>query len=373
MRILAGLLIVALVLPLSANEPETIQVRQQGTQLVWSVPTEHPGASLNLVGPDGQVQSIDFAAGMPVMLDLSEMARTEGQYIYELSIKPQVDAAQREALIAARERGESLDLGLNGMRLSGAFRRIDDTWHGADSELASDMEEGNLAGDERPPGGTITDVIVGDLSVQGKACVGLDCAAVESFFSDTIRLKENNTRITFIDTSASGSFPAGDWQFRANDNTNGGANFMAIDWLGTGATNGSGVQTTPFLVEGNAPSDSLRIDSSGRIGVGTPTPVVELHIRNGDSPTLRLEQDISTGFAAQTWDVAGNETNFFVRDTTNGSTLPFKIRPGAASNSLVIGPTGNVGIGILSPAAKLHVTGGDLRVDGTVYLSLIHI
>ena len=51
-------------------------------------------------------------------------------------------------------------------------------------------------------------VIADDLIVQGSACVGLDCADGESFGFDTIRLKENNTRIKFDDTSTSPGFPA---------------------------------------------------------------------------------------------------------------------------------------------------------------------
>ena len=63
-----------------------------------------------------------------------------------------------------------------------------------------------------------------------------------------------------------------------------------------------------------------------------------------------LEQDGSSGFTPQTWDVAGNEANFFIRDATSGSTLPFRIRPGGApTNSLVIDGDGDIGVGTLSP------------------------
>ena len=47
-----------------------------------------------------------------------------------------------------------------------------------------------------------------DLIVQGSACVGFDCVNNESFGFDTIRLKENNTRLTFFDTSSLSGFPA---------------------------------------------------------------------------------------------------------------------------------------------------------------------
>jgi hypothetical protein len=63
----------------------------------------------------------------------------------------------------------------------------------------------------------------------------------------------------------------------------------------------------------------------------------------------------ASGFTAQTWDIAGNEANFFVRDVTGGSRLPLRIRPGAPTSSVDIAATGNVGIGIASPQRRLHV------------------
>ncbi len=194
-----------------------------------------------------------------------------------------------------------------------------------------------------------------DLIVDGSACIGLDCVCnVEAFSFDTLRLKENNLRITFIDTSRSSSFPRGDWQIRANESTNGGADEFAIDWLGTGASSGT-VDTTPFVIEGDPPNDAIHVDDAGRVGFKTAVPAVELHSRDGNTPTLRLEQDGSAGFAPQTWDVAGNESNFFVRDVTNGSQMPLRIRPGADTNSILIDADDDVGIGTGVPDARLHV------------------
>jgi len=190
-------------------------------------------------------------------------------------------------------------------------------------------------------------VIIDDLIVDGSACIGFDCVNGESFGFDTLRLKENNLRIKFDDTSTAASFPRNDWQLTANDSANGGASKFSIDDISGGRT--------PFTVEANARSHSLYVDDGGRIGSRTSTPSTEIHTVDGDTPTLRLQQDGSSGFAPQTWDVAGNETSFFIRDVTNGSQLPFRIRPGADSNSLVIDADNDVGIGVLSPTAKLHL------------------
>src|ERR1700709_1525377 len=72
-------------------------------------------------------------------------------------------------------------------------------------------------------------VIPDDLIVQGSTCVGLDCVNNESFGFDTIRLKENNTRIKFDDTSTLGGFAANDWQLTANDSAVGGLNKFSIE------------------------------------------------------------------------------------------------------------------------------------------------
>ena len=211
------------------------------------------------------------------------------------------------------------------------------------------VEEQRLA--EKAPAGNpipLKDFVINDdLIVDGSACIGFDCVNGESFGFDTIRLKENNLRIKFDDTSVAASYPRTDWQLTANSSANGGASKFSIDDI-------SGSRT-PFTVEANARSHSLYVDDGGRIGNRTSTPSTEIHTIDGDTPTLRLQQDGSSGFAPQTWDVAGNETNFFIRDVTNGSTLPFRIRPSAPTSSIFIDTDGDVGLGTSSPGHQLHV------------------
>ena len=190
-------------------------------------------------------------------------------------------------------------------------------------------------------------VINSNTTIYNSLCVGFDCANSESYGADTIRLKENNLRVHFDDTSSAGSFPNQDWRLEANSNVNGGGEYFRI----VDATANRSVAT----FEANAPNNALVIDSGGRAGVGTANPSVELHSANGDTPTLRLEQTTSSGFAAQTWDLAGNETSFFLRDASNGSTLPFRVRPGASSNALVVDEDDNIGIGILNATAAVHI------------------
>ena len=196
-----------------------------------------------------------------------------------------------------------------------------------------------------------------DLVVDGSLCVGFDCPANPAFGFDTIRLQENNLRIHFDDTSTAAAFPPNDWRIYANDSANGGSSYFGVE----DATAGRFV----FRVFAGARSNALTVDSQGDVGLGTTTPATDIDIRTGDTPTVRLQQDGSAGFTPQTWDVAGNEAGFFIRDATSGSTLPFRILPGADSQSLVIDGNNDVGIGAgTNPTASLHVA----RSDGTTQL-----
>jgi hypothetical protein len=288
-----------------------------------------------------------------------------------------VDSQLRAAARAARESGDA-DVEAAHRRAaaratqvqSGAFQIV----KGAivPSTL---VEPGATRGLRRPRGGApdpfrlsewilddpsirpVDQVIADDLIVQGSACIGLDCVNNESFGFDTIRMKENNTRIKFDDTSTSAGFPDHDWQLTANDSASGGANKFSIEDVTAG--------TVPFTVLGGAPSNALFVDGTGRVGLHTATPVLELHLNTGDTPATRLEQNNTGGFTAQTWDIAGNEANFFVRDVTGGSRLPFRIRPGAPTSSIDIAASGKVGVGTASPAEKLHV---DENVNANTFI-----
>lgn len=72
-------------------------------------------------------------------------------------------------------------------------------------------------------------VILDDLIVVGSGCVGQDCVNGENFGDDTLRLKENNTRILLEDTSTEPGYASQDWWLIANDSSNSGNSYFAID------------------------------------------------------------------------------------------------------------------------------------------------
>jgi hypothetical protein len=60
-------------------------------------------------------------------------------------------------------------------------------------------------------------VFASNVIVIGSICSGFDCVSGESFGFDTIKLKENNLRIFFDDTSVASGFPSNNWRLIAND------------------------------------------------------------------------------------------------------------------------------------------------------------
>ncbi len=199
-------------------------------------------------------------------------------------------------------------------------------------------------------------VINDDVIITGSECIGFDCANGESFGYATQKYKENSLQVWFEDTSV-GSYPTNDWKILINDTTSGGASYFSIFDTDAGRR--------PFTIEAGAPANSLYVEDYGRIGLGTSIPYVELHIVDGDSPTVRLDQDGSSGWTAQKWDMCGNEANFFIRDVTNGSKLTFRIQPNTPSNMLTLRSSGNgrVGVGTWSPEARLHIEGASGSTD----------
>ena len=331
----------ALVILLSITVPAlagTIDVEATGGAVVFN-PSDAGDGVLAVTGADFRYE-VAFAAGETPSFNVAE-APADGRYQWEIYFVPATPRGNKDA--AARGLNTEAATG----RASGSFAIVNGAL------VRPNVAEGAI---EKATLIEKAQVFATDLIVQGSACVGVDCTSTESFGFDTFRLKENNLRIHFDDTSSSANFPGNDWRLIANGSNNGDANYFGIqDATGN---------TTPVYIEAGAPNNTLRVASEGRIGVQTADPVVGIHHADGNTPTLRLEQDGSDGFQSQTWDIAGNETNFFIRDVNNSSQLPFRIKPNSGASQLYIWP-GEIGMGTgdANPDANLHV-----KQDGASFL-----
>ncbi|HEV7684336.1 MAG TPA: tail fiber domain-containing protein [Pyrinomonadaceae bacterium] len=365
-------------------------IASSGSSVRWEVAAPHESVTMIVSAPDGRVFRKEFKGGaMPEfsLADNQGERLPDGQYTYELRLAPVLSAVAKETL--AKERGRDDDAEdvrsarkrtmPAGLVQSGGFSILNGAAIVAGASEESGARKMSKLNEQIPiaPVSSATrtrlhhplllkpdDVIPDDLIVQGSACVGLDCVNGEVFGFDTIRLKENNTRLQFEDTSAAG-FPLNNWQIRANSSAAGGASFLGF--VDQGAAGNSETGTIVFEVDAGAPANALKVSSNGKVGLRTATPVLDLHITSSDTPAHRLEQTNAGGFTAQTWDIAGNEANFFVRDVTGGSRLPFRIRPGAPTSSVDISSSGSVGIANQAPDFALDVVqNSSNNASGTV-------
>ena len=359
-------------------------LNSSGSSVRWDVRASHAASTLTVIGPDGEVFAKEFQGGQSPEFQLTDK-KGDGIYTYELRLTPNIAANVKEQLKAAREKGNSeavqrelkkrgalpealVQSGsfsvVNGMIIVGGLtepgrtamvpRQAAPATVQAPAAVASSSSRVNYKINRNHPRFMFFDqVIPDDLIVQGSICAGLDCVNNENFGFDTIRVKENNTRIQFDDTSTSAGFATNNWQIRANDSASGGASFLGF--VDQGGTGNSETGTLVFAVDAGARANALRVNSASNVGLGTATPVLDFHINVTDTPAIRLEQNNTGGFTAQTWDIGANEANFFVRDVTGGSRLSLRIRPGAPTSSLDIAANGNVGLGTAGPNARLDI------------------
>jgi hypothetical protein len=364
-RLVVALTVLAI--PLSSFAADAVgKANGSGSAIDWQVSaSNYESIELTVSAPNGETIVKKFPAGRVPSFRVLDLGAdlSDGVYNYQLRVLPKVSADLKKKLDAARSSGDEAaarkivrESGLSAPEQSGAFTIRNGSIVSSDlveSGAKATFGSKEITTDAVKPKLNVValdQVIPDDLIVQGSGCFGFDCVNNESFGFDTIRMKENSTRVKFEDTSV-GSFPSNDWQLTANDSASGGANKFSIEDI-TGAK-------VPFTVTAGASTNSIFVDSTGRVGFRTSTPVLDLHVSTGNTPALRLEQTNTSGFTAQTWDVAGNEANFFVRDVTGGSRLPFRIRPGAPTSSIDISADGDVGIGTASPDQALHIESAD--------------
>ncbi|HEX7152755.1 MAG TPA: tail fiber domain-containing protein [Thermoanaerobaculia bacterium] len=389
---------VTLSLPLSADsekKQEPVGKTSVGaTGVDWAVNVDHDILVLTVVDPKGDVVATkEFNSGKNPTFRLNDLPGKQvqdGTYTYELRVVPRISGNVKKQLAEARaneddaavkriQRENGLDstvVQAGAFTISGgAFIPNNLTEAGANDAATTSPRrigtEQNTPSDEIESAGTLgtqprfrigvnDQVIPDNLIVQGSTCTGFDCVNGESFGFDTLRLKENNLRINFDDTSASAGYPSNDWRIVANDSASGGANKFVIE-DSTAARN-------PMTIEAAAPANSIYVAASGNVGFQQSAPGLDLHLTTSDTPALRLEQNNSGGFTAQTWDIGGNEANFFIRDLTGGSKLSFRIRPGAPTSSIDIAGNGNVGVGTASPSQKLDVRGSSATADTFAFI-----
>ena len=194
----------------------------------------------------------------------------------------------------------------------------------------------------------------------------------------------------FIGAQANG----GDNYLRLEDTSNGviwqlvhdayqGGNDLKISHLDSGST-----WSTPILIEHSAPSDSIHIDSDGKVGIGTPSPEGQLHVYTGHasaSPDVNADEFVIEGSGNTGMSIlAGSISSIYMG--YSGDALSAALQYSATENLLKLGThrasgelqfktgnwvdamridaSGNVGIGTTSPETILDVhKSGNTRIQ----------
>lgn len=344
-------------------ENPVAQVEQGSQQIVWTPSDGYWQVTLRILDSVGAIAERSYEEGEKIAFDLAGLP--DGAYRWELIAQPAFPSAVSDSLANAAAQGQLREYSEDAKRRgdipkhpvtqSGAF-----TIAGGVGVLPDLLEDGSNF--------KFRQVLNENQIIRGRLCVGFNCPTNPEFGLTNILVMDNTLRLKFDDTSSTGTFPDNDWELTVNDAGSTGAEKFALK--DCGASSGGGCEGNEvFTVVAGAPNGALFVDAAGKVGLKTTSPVAELHILDGDSPSIRLDQQ-GGPLAAQSWDLGGDNANFFVRDVTGGNQLPFKIAARAATDTLVLSAANNVGIGTAAPETKLHIRGDDADPFDTTNIRL---
>lgn len=174
-----------------------------------------------------------------------------------------------------------------------------------------------------------------------------------------LRFGTEGTERMRIDSSGNTVIRSGN-QFRINRTDN--ATFASFDYsAGTGlAINDQNSDGIRFLRAGS--SESMRIDSSGNVGIGTSSPAsftgfTVLSIGSGTNGGILNIQKAGTSYA----NISADNNNLTLDAVVNTQSIVFRTGVGTAER-MRIDSSGRVGIGTSNIYGDLHLQGGEKNV-----------
>lgn len=154
--------------------------------------------------------------------------------------------------------------------------------------------------------------------------------------------------------------------YSANRTTSGLTDVAAIGGMITDISTTAYRGALIFSTANNAaPSERMRIDSNGKVGIGTTMPVYNLDIA-GDAARIKSSSGNTVLFLENStvginnWSVKTGTAGWQVRDETNDQ------------SRVVVNNSGNVGIGTTTPAANLEVN-GITKLNGGVMANSLNV
>ena len=155
----------------------------------------------------------------------------------------------------------------------------------------------------------------------------------------------------FIDIAPS----SGDAQLDISNSANTGRSLIYFsDPDGTGGRILFNHATNAMSFETNGTSEAMRIDSSGRVGIGTTSPTRLLHVRDTSSQTVAIFDGAANSAGEIGFRASGTSGDTYV---TIGAVANDMVLSAGANERVRINSSGNVGIGTSSPSSPLDVIG----------------
>lgn len=379
-RLVAGVVLAVVVGVLragAAESPRSLDVQASIAPTSLSLSTGSlPGfirARLTIAGPDGYFLKRTFVMGETIGADLSkvrdaqgeEVRYPDGKYTWELlvftpkehrfTLRAEPDpnsvaqspeeldgtawmAAGRFVVSGGTLRSEPGVDGLLTMGPDRTFARTGATPGGA-GDIVVSAQTTNTGGN----------YFSGDVNVGGGLCTG--CADGTSVSNGTVTLSSSVPQVKFDDTTDSqvwllGPPVASSW-FTLRDETN---------------------SAYPLVVEDAAPSYAIHVDGQGNVGLGTATIPTDTRFVVG-SKSIAPKVGLATGGVNQYQFYYGASGFWLGADSGAGTFYSLKVNAQAPENTLSLGSSGNVGLGVFSPLERLHVVGAagtdmKVRLDG---------
>lgn len=294
-----------------AGAAPDVRVEASGSVLAITPSGPCEGYEVSLSGPEGYFErrSFEDCGAQQVELSRAGQKLADGTYGYEVRLS---GAATREP------------------QASGALQ--------VQAGSAEVVRTLLLRAPAEPPPGR-EDVVFADDLIAQRACIGNTCADGEPFGVATFKVKGTVPWLQFETSSPT----AHDWVLAAD------AGFALSD-LST--------LLTPLSVAAGAPSNSLVVDASGRVGIGTAAPFAELTLLDPGSPYGIAFHSPGSGSGSETWRAQVNGGYFQLgRHDVPGMFRGMEIE--SATGNALFADNGHV-----VPQASLHVR----RTDGTARL-----
>ena len=127
------------------------------------------------------------------------------------------------------------------------------------------------------------------------------------------------------------------------------------DFIITGIANAANEMDLVFQSDGS--TERMRIDSSGRVGIGTTSPNQKLNVSGGRSYFGANGEAFAIGLGFNGTRTANNQTYFL--GATDSATPDLQISNADGNEKVRITHAGNIGIGTTSPSKLLHIKSAD--------------